>query len=115
MTHNLRLFSSENLWLNVDKPIAFSSAKVVAIIKRITGAKKVGHGGTLDPFATGILPVALNRATKTSELWMSARKKYFFRITFGEFRDTDDVEGKVEESSSARPTTSAIISALPFF
>ena len=106
--------STDNLWLNVDKPIGFSSAKVVAIIKRITGAKKVGHGGTLDPFATGILPVALNKATKTSELWMSARKKYFFRITFGEFRDTDDVEGKVEESSFARPTTAAIISALPF-
>jgi len=106
---------SENLWLNIDKPLGFSSAKVVAIIKRITGAKKVGHGGTLDPAASGILPVALNKATKTSEHLMNARKKYFFRISFGEFRDTDDVEGKVIETSAARPKTADLISALPFF
>lgn len=107
--------SEQNIWLNVDKPYGFSSAKVVAIIKRVAGAKKVGHGGTLDPAATGILPIALNKATKTSEKLMNARKKYFFRIQFGEFRDTDDVEGKVIESSEARPTTAQIISALPFF
>ena len=112
---NAPYFKSENLWLNVDKPIGISSAKVVAIIKRTSGANKVGHGGTLDPFASGILPVALNRATKTSELLMSAKKKYFFRIFWGEFRDSDDVEGKVVESSLARPTTQQIISALPFF
>jgi tRNA pseudouridine55 synthase len=80
----------------------------------MTGAKKVGHGGTLDPFATGILPVALNKATKTSELWMGARKKYAFRISWGEFRDTDDVEGKVEQTSDLRPRTKEIISILPF-
>lgn len=108
-------FSDQNIWLNIDKPLGFSSAKVVAIIKRITGAKKVGHGGTLDPLASGILPVALNKATKTSEALMSARKKYFFRIAFGEFRDTDDAEGKVVESSFVRPSTAEIISALPFF
>jgi tRNA pseudouridine55 synthase len=106
---------SENLWLNVDKPIGLSSARVVAIIKRVSGANKVGHGGTLDPFASGILPIALNRATKTSELLMSAKKKYLFRILWGEFRDSDDVEGKIIESSFARPTTQQIISALPFF
>jgi tRNA pseudouridine55 synthase len=107
--------STQNLWLNIDKPIGFSSAKVVAIIKRFTKAKKVGHGGTLDPFASGVLPVALNKATKTSDSWMAARKKYAFQITWGEFRDTDDVEGKCTESSSKRPTTSEIISALIFF
>jgi len=107
--------STENLWLNVDKPIGFSSAKAVTIIKEITRAKKVGHGGTLDPFASGVLPIALNKATKTSNILMDARKKYFFRITFGEFRDTDDVTGKVMESSDARPSTAEIISALPFF
>jgi tRNA pseudouridine55 synthase len=107
--------ATENTWLNIDKPIGFSSAKVVAIIKRITGAKKVGHGGTLDPFASGILPVALNRATKTSECLMNARKKYFFRITWGEFRDSDDIEGKIIETSLDRPTKPQIISALPFF
>jgi len=109
------MLSDKSIWLNIDKPLGFSSAKVVAIIKRITGAKKVGHGGTLDPLASGILPVALNKATKTSEQLMNARKKYFFRISWGEFRDTDDAEGKVIESSESRPETSAIISALPFF
>ncbi len=107
--------STTNLWLNIDKPINCSSAKAVAIVKRITGAKKVGHGGTLDPFASGVLPIALNKATKTSEILMNAPKKYLFRISWGEFRDTDDVEGKVIESSQARPTNVQIISALPFF
>ncbi len=105
----------DDLWLNIDKPLGLSSAKTVAIVKKITGAKKVGHGGTLDPLASGVLPIALNKATKTSESLMNARKKYFFRITFGEFRDTDDAEGKVVESSFARPTIAEIISALPFF
>lgn len=105
----------KNLWLNINKPIGFSSAKVVAIVKRITGAKKVGHAGTLDPFASGVLPIALNKATKTCQYITDARKKYFFRITWGEFRDTDDVEGKVIESSLARPQTLEIISALPKF
>ena len=77
------LFKEESLWLNIDKPIGFSSAKAVAIVKRITGAKKVGHGGTLGPFASGILPIALNKATKTSELLMGAPKKYAFRISLG--------------------------------
>ena len=107
--------SEQNLWLNIDKPIGFSSAKVVAIIKRITGAKKVGHGGTLDPFASGVLPIALNRATKTADKLMCARKKYFFRITFGEFRDTDDVEGKCVESSTRRVNTESLLTVLPLF
>lgn len=109
---NLR---EENCWLNIDKPLGYSSAKTVAIVKRMTGAKKVGHGGTLDPFATGILPIAINKATKTAEKLMSAKKKYHFQIQFGEFRDTDDVEGKVVESSEKRPTSDEIISILPFF
>lgn len=104
-----------DLWLNIDKPIGISSARAVAIVKRVTGAKKVGHGGTLDPFASGILPIALNKATKTSEALMKTRKKYLFRISWGEFRDTDDVEGKVTESSLARPSSAQIISAVPFF
>lgn len=107
--------SQKNLWLNINKPLGFSSAKVVAIVKRITGAKKVGHAGTLDPFASGVLPIALNKATKTCQYITDARKKYFFRITWGEFRDSDDVEGKVVESSSARPQSAQIISALPHF
>ncbi len=107
--------SDQNLWLNIDKPIGISSARAVAIVKRMTGAKKVGHGGTLDPFASGILPIALNKATKTSEALMSARKKYSFQIAWGEFRDTDDVEGKIIETSPNRPTNAEIISAICFF
>lgn len=109
------MLRDQNLWLNINKPEGITSARVVAIVKRITKAKKVGHGGTLDPFASGVLPIALNKATKTTEKLMAAQKKYFFRITFGEFRDTDDVEGKCIKSSLARPDTSEIISALPNF
>ncbi len=109
------MLHDQNLWININKPEGITSARVVAIVKRITKAKKVGHGGTLDPFASGVLPIALNKATKTAERLMASRKKYFFRITFGEFRDTDDVEGKCLESSDARPITSAIISVLPKF
>jgi len=105
----------QNFWINVNKPEGITSARVVAIVKRITKAKKVGHGGTLDPFASGVLPIAINKATKTSEKMMATRKKYFFRITFGEFRDTDDVEGKCVESSLARPNIAEIISILPKF
>lgn len=114
MLCNSSIFS-QNVWLNLDKPVGISSAKVVAIVKKITGAKKVGHGGTLDPFASGVLPIALNKATKTSEYWMQQQKKYFFRIIWGEFRDTDDLEGRLEELSLARPITAEIISVLPSF
>ena len=108
-------FATENYWLNIDKPVGISSARAVAIVKRLTKAKKVGHGGTLDPFADGILPIAVNKATKTAEAMMAARKQYRFRIQWGEFRDTDDVEGQVEESSAARPSSAELISILPQF
>lgn len=105
--------SQQNIWLNIDKPIGYSSAKVVAIVKRLTGAKRVGHAGTLDPFASGVLPIALNKATKSCQYIVDDHKKYFFRITWGEFRDSDDVEGKVTQLSEARPSTEQLISALP--
>lgn len=108
-------FATESYWLNIDKPIGSSSARAVAIVKRLVKAKKVGHGGTLDPFADGILPIAVNKATKTAEKMMAAHKKYRFRIKWGEFRDTDDVEGKVEESSEARPSTAQLVEILPQF
>lgn len=109
------MLSDQNLWLNINKPAGISSAQVVTIVKKITKAKKVGHAGSLDPFACGVLPVALNKATKTSGKLMAMRKKYFFRISFGEFRDTDDIKGKCVEYSLARPSTEEIISALPVF
>lgn len=106
----------QNFWLNIDKPEGYSSAKVVAIVKNITRAKTVGHAGTLDPFATGVLPVAVGRgATRTTPLIMNAIKKYYFEIAWGEFRDTDDKTGSVVESSNARPTTLQIVNELGKF
>lgn len=107
--------STDPIWLNIHKPAGYSSAKVVAIVKRFTKAKKVGHGGTLDPFATGVLPIALNRATKTSQKMMDCEKKYYFKITWGEFRDSDDIDGKTIEVSDNRPKAIEIVNILPCF
>ena len=112
MTHN---FATDPLWINLDKPAGITSARAVAIIKRVTGAKKVGHGGTLDPFATGILPIALNKATKSSQKLMDAKKKYYFEISWGEFRDSDDIDGKVTDTNHKIPETGEIIDVLPKF
>ena len=105
MTH---LLKNQDIWLNINKPANISSAKVVAIIKRITGAKKVGHAGTLDPFATGVLPIALNKKTKESKNLLNCDKEYFFQIKWGEFRDSDDIDGKITEKSSKRPSNHQI-------
>jgi len=108
-------FSQDNYWLNIDKPKGYSSAKVVAIVKRLTKAKKVGHGGTLDPFATGVLPIAVNRATKQSMAMMNCQKKYLATIKFGEFTDSDDETGNVIESSSNRVSVNIFIKNLAKF
>lgn len=102
-------------WLVIDKPLGLSSAAVVAIAKRATGAAKVGHGGTLDPLATGVLPLALGEATKTVAYIMDARKEYGFTLRWGEARDTDDAEGRVTGESDVRPSREAILAALPRF
>ena len=70
----------ESGWLNINKPIGYTSTKIVAIIKRITKAKKVGHGGTLDPLASGVLPICINKATKQVENMMNHDKKYLSQI-----------------------------------
>lgn len=107
--------NTQNFWLNIDKPEGYSSAKIVSIVKRITGAKKVGHAGTLDPFATGVLPIAVGKATKTCDYIVGAVKKYYFEIAWGEFRDSDDKTGNIISSSDTRPTTCQIINSLPKF
>ena len=104
-----------NGWIAVDKPAGITSAGVVAQVKRATGAAKVGHGGTLDPLATGVLPIALGEATKTVQYVMDGTKVYAFRIRWGEARDTDDAEGAVTETSDLRPSESGILAALPRF
>ena len=111
----MTIFKEQNIWLNINKPVGITSARVVAIVKRVTGAKKVGHGGTLDPMACGVLPVALNKATKTSDAMMATHKKYGFRIKWGQTTDTDDAEGAVIASSEARPENAALIAVLPCF
>ena len=100
--------SKENMWLNIDKPIEMTSARVVSFVKRYIKAKKVGHGGTLDLMADGVLPIAVNRATKTAEKMMGEEKGYFFRIKWGAFTSSDDIEGDIIEESNARPKTSDI-------
>lgn len=104
-----------NGWLNIDKPYGFSSAKVVAIVKRLLKAKKVGHGGTLDPLASGILPICINKATKTTEKTMNFSKEYFFNITFSEERTTADAEGEVIKTSNIIPTENEIKNILNNF
>ncbi len=102
-------------WVSVDKPLGLSSSAVVGRVRRAFNAQKAGHGGTLDPLATGILPVALGEATKTAGYLMSARKTYRFTVTWGEARDTADAEGQVTEHSPVRPGPEQIRTVLPRF
>jgi tRNA pseudouridine55 synthase len=104
-----------NGWLAIDKPFGMTSTAVVAQVRRLTGAAKAGHGGTLDPLATGILPIALGEATKTVSYVMDGAKSYRWRVTWGEQRSTDDAEGEVVATSPNRPTIEAINAALPAF
>jgi tRNA pseudouridine55 synthase len=102
-------------WLVLDKPAGMTSTEVVGRVRRLTRALKVGHGGTLDPLATGVLPIALGEATKTVAYVMAGRKRYRFTARWGEARTTDDAEGEVLATSAERPTAAAIEAALPDF
>lgn len=104
-----------NGWVVVDKPEGITSAHVVAKVRRTLDAAKAGHAGTLDPLATGILPIALGEATKTVAYVMDRTKDYTFTVCWGEARDTDDSEGEVVETSLHRPDAEAIRAALPSF
>lgn len=102
-------------WIAIDKPLGMSSATVVAAVRRITGAAKVGHGGTLDPLASGVLPIALGEGTKTVAYVMDGAKTYRWQVRWGEARSTDDREGEVIATSEVRPTREQILAALPQF
>ncbi len=104
-----------NGWLIVDKAEGITSTAVVGRVRRILQPRKVGHGGTLDPLATGVLPIALGEATKTVPYVMASTKAYRFTVRFGESRDTDDAEGAVTARSDARPTDAALMAALQRF
>lgn len=102
-------------WVILDKPIGMTSTQAVAVIKRLFTAKRAGHAGTLDPLASGGLPVALGEATKTVPFVMDGRKRYRFTVAWGEERDTDDTEGRATATSDVRPTADAIRALLPRF
>jgi tRNA pseudouridine55 synthase len=99
-------------WLIIDKPAGMTSTDVVTRVKRLFAAQKAGHGGTLDPLATGLLPVAFGAATKTVPYVMDGTKLYHFTLRFGEARDTDDADGEVIETSDARPDDAMIEAAM---
>ncbi len=102
-------------WLVIDKPLHVSSTQVGSIVKRTLGLKKIGHIGTLDPLATGVLTLGLEEATKAIPYYINLHKTYDFEVTFGESRTTDDKEGDVIETSFVRPTLDQIQSLLPKF
>ena len=102
-------------WLIFDKPYDMTSTQAVGKIRWLFGAKKAGHAGTLDPLATGILPIALGEATKTVPAVQDGKKVYRFAIKWGEETTTDDIEGEVSNSSPARPSEADIRAALPRF
>ena len=102
-------------WINLDKPKGVTSTQAVGRVKRLLNAAKVGHGGTLDPLASGILPIALGEATKTVAWAMDGEKEYVFTIKFGEATATDDREGAVTTKSDVRPSDAQISAVLPTF
>jgi tRNA pseudouridine55 synthase len=102
-------------WVVLDKPVGMTSTHAVSVVKRLFSAKRAGHAGTLDPLASGCLPIALGEATKTVPFVMDGRKGYLFTVRWGEERDTDDAEGRVVATSATRPHGEAIAALLPRF
>ena len=104
-----------NGWLILDKPQGLTSNQALGRLKRLYNPKKVGHAGTLDPLATGVLPIAFGEATKTVAHVVDCEKTYDFTIRWGIETDTDDAEGQPVRTSDARPDREAIEAALPPF
>ena len=102
-------------WVVLDKPVGMTSTHAVSIVKRLFSAKRCGHAGTLDPLASGALPIALGEATKTVPFVMDGRKLYRFTIRWGEERDTDDAEGRTVSTSKERPSPEAVHALLPSY
>jgi tRNA pseudouridine(55) synthase len=104
-----------NGWVVLDKPVGMTSTFAVAAVKRALNAKKAGHAGTLDPLASGILPIALGEATKTVPYVMDGRKSYVFTVAWGVETDTDDAEGKPVLATNRAPERADIEALLPQF
>ncbi|MEE8500304.1 MAG: tRNA pseudouridine(55) synthase TruB [Kiloniellales bacterium] len=104
-----------NGWVIIDKPSGLTSTQVVGRVRRVFEARKIGHGGTLDPLATGLLPIAMGEATKTVSYVMDGDKRYRFTLRWGQATATDDAEGEVVSVSERRPTETEIRAVLPRF
>jgi len=104
-----------NGWIVIDKPAGLTSTQVVGRVRRTLDAKKAGHGGTLDPLATGLLPIALGEATKTVAYVMDGMKTYRFTLRWGQATSTDDAEGEVIEEGNRRPGAAEVEEVLPEF
>jgi tRNA pseudouridine55 synthase len=102
-------------WIVLDKPVGVTSTHALGIVKRLFKADKAGHAGTLDPLASGILPLAFGEATKTVPYVMDGEKAYRFTVAWGVETDTDDSDGRSVNSSADRPTAAAIEAILPRF
>jgi tRNA pseudouridine55 synthase len=102
-------------WVVLDKPVGMTSTQAVGAIKRLFQCKRAGHAGTLDPLASGCLPIALGEATKTVPFVVDGRKIYRFTVRWGEERDTDDADGRVVATSDRRPERAAIEALLPLY
>ena len=102
-------------WLVLDKPVGLTSNEALTRLKKIFHPEKVGHAGTLDPLASGCLPIAFGEATKTVSFAMDGRKVYRFTVRWGEATASDDTEGEVTATSDVRPSRDSILAVLPAF
>jgi tRNA pseudouridine55 synthase len=102
-------------WLVLDKPVGITSTQAVSAVRRLFDARKAGHAGTLDPLATGVLPIALGEATKTVPYAVDGTKHYRFTVRWGAGTNTDDAEGEITETRELRPSRAAIEGLLPRF
>jgi tRNA pseudouridine55 synthase len=102
-------------WINLDKPVGVSSTQAVARVKYLFNAKKAGHAGTLDPLASGVLPIACGQATKTVPIVQDGAKAYRFRVRWGEETDTNDAEGSIVARADKRPSPAEVEALLPRF
>jgi tRNA pseudouridine55 synthase len=110
-----RVKAEVNGWLVLDKPVGMTSTQAVGRLKHLFNAKKAGHAGTLDPLASGLLPIAFGEATKTVPFVQDGAKSYRFRIRWGVKTDSDDTEGAVIDTSDRRPARAEIEALLPSF
>jgi tRNA pseudouridine55 synthase len=102
-------------WVNLDKPVGVSSTQAVGRVKFLFNAKKAGHAGTLDPLASGVLPIAFGEATKTVPIVQDGAKAYRFRVRWGQESETDDAEGEIVARADKRPSQAEIEALLPRF